>query len=1183
MIFNYNEFKNAETSKMYLSMPGRKIYKPLLGITSANFHPMLNDIWEIDFEIDSVIEDRFLVPQSYEGDILLDEKEQQLTDENNDLLIAAYKHDLTNPIFEMINQYMEICIENLGWFRIDGTPEKKYQNDRYYKTFTAHGYETTLQDLDLNLFVINCGTDESIEMYEENLNALGIPKHNIQLYIEDANEDPSSDKYWKLGLLNILEHEYLYKKGWSIGDIDISLASMRGRQFEIDSKTVYAFLTQDAAIAYRCIFEFDRKNLKINASPVAEIGNDLNIELSLRNVINSINITDQNDVIYNCFRVAGADEDQAIIEYINYGSDRLYNYDYFIETGMIPEDTAAKYQMYKDYLEDNRQAYADYSLQMLQIQEKITSIEELVPVDEVEVNYNTLSLEELQIELESAKAVVQLLEQMHTVDGVLQIEGTPDYAMYISFKEVIIPKIEAEIESRESGEEVTGDEIDWETNWELYGIIELTAKKAGYEESIASLAANGYDKPWDSSMGTNEAFHNKQYQLYQDYQKYVTEIDARLATLNAQVEELNAQLEQVRTDRKALSDGADMSDERWNFTEGELALFDVLTCETDFQDTSIEVLDTDALTDVISLAWDLYDSANEELQIESRPQLSFDVDIDNIFHIKDYVQKANNISMGDFIYLELMNGFKTKQRLIGMNLELVDFDDMSLSFEFSDMVTVYGKASDYRFLLEGGGTSSRKNSISRTSSNNQYIASVASTVAAQILNNYLSGSNSLFPNGISDSDIEKLVDALSGFIDGNITIDELNAKMIQVTDIIGENGFFEYLQSKLIAADKIVAESGEFDELKALVGEIDLLLSGTVSAELGHIIELTAQNVKIDEAVIRDLIAAEITVSMLKAGTISSDKFEISSDDGGFTIVGNTMQFKDKDGVVRIQIGRDTNNDFTFVLYDETGKGVLIDSTGIKESAIGDGLIQTDMVADGAITGSKVDKTNMLEWTDNNGDKVFQVGNMYFGEDKFSTSYTQMIDKVNDLSTKIGSIEIMGENIFKNTQGVVTPASITLTAYCRNDTTVGSWFIDDVENTALVSPDKMSITIPSTYLEGRNSCSVKVTDSTGSLYDTQTIYMLTDTEGADGQAAMSVIITSEHGTTFQEDTTISSTTCTCTVYEGITEIEPTSYNWMVINDDSGKWESIGSTKQITLSIDKSVIRKRLICEVNVDI
>ena len=72
------------------------------------------------------------------------------------------------------------------------------------------------------------------------------------------------------------------------------------------------------------------------------------------------------------------------------------------------------------------------------------------------------------------------------------------------------------------------------------------------------------------------------------------------------------------------------------------------------------------------------------------------------------------------------------------------------------------------------------------------------------------------------------------------------------------------------------------------------------------------------------------------------------------------MQFKDQNDVVRIQIGRDNNNEFTFCLYDETGKGVLIDSTGIKESAIGDGLIKTDMVADGENGISIMFKTQNL-------------------------------------------------------------------------------------------------------------------------------------------------------------------------------------------------------------------------------
>ena len=77
-----------------------------------------------------------------------------------------------------------------------------------------------MQDLDLVGININCGTEDSIEMYEENLNELGVPKKNIQLYIKEESNDPTSENYWKLGLLNILRHDYLSKKGWSIGDVE---------------------------------------------------------------------------------------------------------------------------------------------------------------------------------------------------------------------------------------------------------------------------------------------------------------------------------------------------------------------------------------------------------------------------------------------------------------------------------------------------------------------------------------------------------------------------------------------------------------------------------------------------------------------------------------------------------------------------------------------------------------------------------------------------------------------------------------------------------------------------------------------------------------------------------------------------------------------------------------------------
>lgn len=45
-----------------------------------------------------------------------------------------------------------------------------------------------------------------------------------------------------------------------------------------------------------------------------------------------------------------------------------------------------------------------------------------------------------------------------------------------------------------------------------------------------------------------------------------------------------------------------------------------------------------------------------------------------------------------------------------------------------------------------------------------------------------------------------------------------------------------------------------------------------------------------------------------------------------------------------MQAGRDASGNFTFSLFDTTGKGVLIDSTGIKQGAISDGLIVNKML-----------------------------------------------------------------------------------------------------------------------------------------------------------------------------------------------------------------------------------------------
>lgn len=143
-----------------------------------------------------------------------------------------------------------------------------------------------------------------------------------------------------------------------------------------------------------------------------------------------------------------------------------------------------------------------------------------------------------------------------------------------------------------------------------------------------------------------------------------------------------------------------------------------------------------------------------------------------------------------------------------------------------------------------------------------------------------------------------------------------------------------------------------------------------------------------------------LSVADLLAGTISTNKFLIASDDGGIRIQGATQQWSDTDGTVRMQAGRDANGDFTFSLFDKTGKGILIDATGVKPDAIADGLIVNKMVSDSAnIAASKLD-INSLFTEINNSSKVIKSNRIWL--DDSNQSLNQAYTKMSQNITRIG-------------------------------------------------------------------------------------------------------------------------------------------------------------------------------------
>lgn len=232
------------------------------------------------------------------------------------------------------------------------------------------------------------------------------------------------------------------------------------------------------------------------------------------------------------------------------------------------------------------------------------------------------------------------------------------------------------------------------------------------------------------------------------------------------------------------------------------------------------------------------------------------------------------------------------------------------------------------------------------------------------------------------------------------TIKNLNVVEENVQKINGEVGNF-----KELTAANFTAANAKIDVLDGNYANIKTLLSG--GAGIGDLqnIHLTSQNAVIDSALIRSAVMQTVSVADLLAGTISTNKFLIASDDGGIRIQRATQQWSDTDGTVRMQAGRDANGDFTFSLFDKTGKGILIDATGVKPDAIADGLIVNKMVADNAaIAGSKLDIPSVISAI-NDSSQTIKSSRIWFDEQNQSLNqtYSQLNQNVTEIRSTASS------------------------------------------------------------------------------------------------------------------------------------------------------------------------------------
>ena len=234
-------------------------------------------------------------------------------------------------------------------------------------------------------------------------------------------------------------------------------------------------------------------------------------------------------------------------------------------------------------------------------------------------------------------------------------------------------------------------------------------------------------------------------------------------------------------------------------------------------------------------------------------------------------------------------------------------------------------------------------------------------------------------------------------------ITELSAQIATIDNLTAKKADVEQLYAKKADIDTLVADTATLKTLKSNVANIDVLLSGKAGTGELTSIKLTSENAEIATALIKDLTAANF-----RSKTIETDDFTIKSSSGKLQIVGNTIQIKDVNNTVRVQIGEDGKSDYGIYVTDAGGKIMFTSYDGLHEDGIKSGIIKNDMVADDAhISGSKLDISSVIDGINADNSTYLNTSKVVIDgtSQTINAKFTELTASIGSIGTRTSALE----------------------------------------------------------------------------------------------------------------------------------------------------------------------------------
>ncbi|MEG0180777.1 MAG: phage tail spike protein [Peptostreptococcaceae bacterium] len=415
------------------------------------------------------------------------------------------------------------------------------------------------------------------------------------------------------------------------------------------------------------------------------------------------------------------------------------------------------------------------------------------------------------------------------------------------------------------------------------------------------------------------------------------------------------------------------------------------------------------IDDRYTIVENLKEDAEAKLNEISKPYRSYAANIVNLAKLNDKYKNILDYKLGDTIYLiSKDNRFRDKQRIVKViehpdepELDSAELANTILSFE--DIQTQFQEATDTidNITTDNGTVDGTTVDAIETKQIKDFDSEVIKASNIEAINIKV---KNLEANNVTISGQLTAIQATIGTLTANVaTIDKLT---------VTHSAYISDLQASKASITQLEAVNATIHVLESNVGKIETLVNGNLSSENIQAGGITSDRLTIANGFITNAMIMDLDVSKVNAGDISTNKFRIKSDDGGIEIVGATQQFKDKNNRVRIQMGQDAKGNFNFIIRGEDGTSTLIDHTGVKEKAIADDLIKSNMISSDAVGEKQIDYSSFSEGFN----KETNTHTLKATKIKLDNQNQTLDLAFNSLTTEVQGIQIGGRNLIKNSK-----------------------------------------------------------------------------------------------------------------------------------------------------------------------